>query len=98
MPEFLPNDGAPTAAEIFRVFRDTTMASISGLKLLLDECADVRAELVTIVDGSHDGDGKFSSRQRNRILELKEAALDMEALLASLPGEESASEGDGFKA
>ena len=74
------------------------MASISGLKLLLEECADVRAELVTIVDGSHDGDGKFSARQRNRILELKQAALDMEALLTSLPGDEAASQDEDVDA
>ena len=88
MPEFFPNlphDGSPTAAEIFRVFRNTTMASISGLKLLLDECADLRTELITMVDGTHDCDGLFSVRQQNRILELKEAAHEMEMLVASLP-------------
>lgn len=50
-----------------------------------------------IVDGSHDGDGKFSARQRNRILELKQAAQEMETMLASLPGEESSSQDEGFK-
>jgi hypothetical protein len=38
-----PDDGNPTAAEIFRVFRNTTMASLQGLRLLLGECADLRA-------------------------------------------------------
>ena len=85
-----PSDhGNPTAAEIFRVFRNTTMASIEGLKLLLDECADLRGELVTIhsLHNDGDGDGVFSARQKNRILELQEAAKDMEAVLASLPRE-----------
>lgn len=91
----LPDNGRPSAAEIFRVFRETTVASISGLKLLLDECADVRAELLMMVDGNHDGDGLFSTRQRNRILELKEAAQEMEALLASLPYAEGSSQDDG---
>lgn len=83
-----PHDGNPTAAEIFRVFRNTTIASIEGLTLLLGECADLRGELVTMhgLHGDGDGDGIFSARQRNRIFELQEAAKDMEALLASLPG------------
>lgn len=88
-PREQPNVGNPTAAEIFRVFRNTTMASIEGLRLLLGECADLRADLVTVhslhCDGN--GDGVFSARQQDRILELREAAKDMQALLVSLPGE-----------
>lgn len=84
-------DGNPTAAEIFRVFRNTTMASIEGLRLLLGECADLRSELVTIhnlhTDG--EGDGVYSARQQNRILELQEAGKEMEVLLASLSNEPS---------
>lgn len=82
-----PHDGNPTAAEIFRVFRNTIVASISGLSLLLGECSELRADLVTVhslhTDGG--GDGVFSARQRSRILELREAAKEMEALVASLP-------------
>ena len=65
------------------------MASIEGLRLLLAECADLRGELVTIhkLHSDGDGDGLFSSRQQNRILELQEAAKDMHTLLVSLPGE-----------
>lgn len=83
-----PYDGNPTAAEIFRVFRNTTMASIEGLRLLLEECADLRAELVTVygLHGDGDRDGVFPARQRNRILELQGAAKDMQALLVSVPG------------
>lgn len=80
-----PYDDNPTAAEIFRVFRNTTMASIEGLRLLLSECADLRGELITVHSLHGDGDGVFSARQQNRILELEEAAKDMEALIASLP-------------
>ena len=82
-----PHDGSPTAAEIFRVFRNTTRASISGLSLLLQECADLRAELVTVhsLHSDGDGDGVFSARQQNRILELHEAANEMEAVVACLP-------------
>ena len=43
-----PQDGNPTAAEIFRVFRNTIEASIEGLRLLLRECADLRTDLVTV--------------------------------------------------
>ena len=88
-PSEQPHNGKPTAAEIFRVFRDTTMASIEGLRLLLGECADLRGELVTIhnLRSDGDGDGVFSARQQNRILELQEAAKEMHALLVSLPGE-----------
>jgi hypothetical protein len=88
-----PHDGSPSAAEIFRLFRDTTLASVAGLKLLLDECAGLRADLVMIYDGSgnDDGDGVFSARQQQRIVELKEAAQEMEAVLTSLPGEDWAS-------
>ena len=84
-----PPDGDPTAAEIFRVFRTTMMASLQGLRLLLDECANLRAELVNLQSLHSDGDdhGVFSARQQDRILELQEASKDMEALLASLPHE-----------
>ena len=92
MPKSPPNEprnGSPTPAEIFRVFRNTTMASIEGLRLLLGECADLRADLVTVhsLHSDGDGDGVFSARQQDRILELREAAKDMQALLVSLPGE-----------
>ena len=84
-----PNDGTPTTAEIFRMFRETTIASISGLKLLLDECADLRAELVTVHTRTNDGAGEahgiFSARQQSRIVELKDAAQAMEALVIALP-------------
>lgn len=85
-----PNDGNPTTAEIFRVFRETTEASISGLKLLLDECADLRADLITIhsrTETENGGDGVFSARQQNRIVELKQASRGMEDLLIALPEE-----------
>ena len=89
MPEsFDPhhNDN-PTTAEMFRVFRETTMASISGMKLLLDECADLRGDLITIhsLHDDGDGDGVFSARQQSRILELRETAKAMGALFTSLP-------------
>lgn len=84
-----PHNGDPTAAEIFRMFRETTIASISGLKLLLDECADLRAELVTVHTRTDDGNGDahsiFSARQQSRIVELKDAAQAMEALVIALP-------------
>lgn len=67
------------------------MASIEGMRLLLEECANLRAELITI-HGMHsggDGDGAFPARQQSRILELQGAARDMEALVASLPRESS---------
>lgn len=82
-----PDNGNPTAAEIFRVFRNTTMASIEGLRLLLGECADLRGELVTVHNLHSDGDrhGEFSARQQTRISELQEAAKEMEAVLATLP-------------
>lgn len=93
MPQFEPDrpDGDPTAAEIFRVFRNTTMASIGGLRLLLEECANLRAELITIHGMRSDGhgDGAFSARQQSRILELQNAAKDLEALIVSLPREAS---------
>ena len=81
-----PDDGNPTAAEIFRVFRETITASIQGLGLLLGECADLRGELVTVhnLHNDGDGDGVFAARQQNRILELQEAAKDMRVLLGSL--------------
>jgi len=82
-----PFDGDPTAAEIFRVFRNTTAAGLEGLRLLLEECTLIRAELVAI-HGKH-GDGHdhrvFSARQHDRMLELQEAAKDIEALVATLP-------------
>ena len=89
-----PSDGDPSPAEIFRVFRNTTMASIEGLRLLLEECADLRAELVTIHSLHNGGDeqASFSARQQDRILELQKAAENMETLLASLPQLESDSE------
>ena len=84
-----PHDGNPTAAEIFHLFRNTTVASIEGLTLLLEECAGLRADLDAVhslhTDG--EGDGAFSARQQNRIFDLQEAAKEMEALLASLPGD-----------
>jgi hypothetical protein len=82
-----PPDGDPSAAEIFRLFRSTTMASLEGLQLVLEECADLRAELVTIHGLSSDGDdhGVFSARQKDRMLELQAAANAMEALVATLP-------------
>ena len=85
-----PADGDPTPAEIFRVFRNTTTASLEGLRLLLEECADLRAELVTIHGLQNDDNehGQFSTRQQDRILELQEAADEMKMLLASLPPEE----------
>lgn len=91
------HDGNPTAAEIFSVFRNTTMATIAGLKLLLGECADLRGELVTLhsLHSDRDGTGVFSTRQQNRILELQEAAKDMEALLVSWPGEDDVGAADG---
>lgn len=81
------NDSNPTATEIFRVFRQTITASIEGLRLLLEECADLRAELVVVhnLHKSGDGDGVFSARQRNRILELQEAAKNMQAVMVSFP-------------
>ena len=84
-----PLNGKPTPAEIFRVFRETTIASISGLKLLLDECADLRAELVAAHNRTNDGNGEahgiFSARQKSRIVELRDAAQAMEALVIELP-------------
>ena len=96
MPQFLnqPPDGNPTAAEVFRVFRTTMMASIEGLRLLLEECAHLRAELVTIhgLYSDRDDHGVFSSRQQDRIVALQEAEKGMEALIASLP--QGASDGE----
>lgn len=87
---YQPHDGNPTAAQMFRAFRETTTASIAGLKLLLEECADLRADLITIHVRTEngDGDGVFSSRQQNRIGTLKQAAQDMEAFLIDLPRED----------
>ena len=84
-----PHDGHPAAAEILRVFRNTTVASIEGLTLLLGECADLRAELVTVhsLHSNGEGDGMFSARQQDRILKLQKAALAMETLLDALPRE-----------
>lgn len=80
------------------MFRTTTIATVAGLKLLLEECADVRSELAMMVDGNHDGHGQFSARQRSRITELREAAQAMETLLASLPGEKWSGHKDGHEA
>lgn len=84
-----PHIGNPTTAEVFRMFRETTIASISGLKLLLDECADLRAELVNAHTRTNDGNGEshgiFSARQQSRIVELRDAAQAMEALVIALP-------------
>ena len=84
-----PHNGNPTTPEIFRMFRETTIASISGLKLLLDECADLRAELVTAHTRTNEGNGEahgsFSARQQSRIVELKDAAQAMKALVLALP-------------
>ena len=79
-----PHNGNPTPAEIFRLFRNTTLASIEALRLLLVECAD----LITVhgLQSDGDGDGVFLGRQRGRIQELQNAALEMASLLASLPG------------
>jgi hypothetical protein len=89
MAQFLkqPPDGDPSAAEIFRLFRSTTTASLEGLRLVLEECADLRAELVMIHGLYSDGGdhGVFSARQKDRILELQAAATAMEALAATLP-------------
>ena len=89
MPQFpgQPLDGNPTAAEIFRVFRNTTVASLEGLRLLLEECALLRIELITVHGPHIDGDDHnvFSARQQDRIRELQEAAKDIEAMAASLP-------------
>jgi len=84
----LSNDSNPTAAEIFRVFRQTITASIAGMGLLLEECASLRAELVAVhnLHNGGDGDGVFSARQQKRILELQVAAKDMQAVIASFPG------------
>jgi hypothetical protein len=100
VPKFSPDqplDGSPTAAEIFHVFRSTTMASIEGSRLLLDECADLRAELVTVhsLHSEGDGDALFSARQQGRILELREAANEMKILQSSLPGSQQAKGGKG---
>lgn len=86
-----PDNGNPTAADIFRVFRDATMASISGMRLLLGECVDLRTELVAVhsLHGDGDGHGQFSARQRTRIVELQEAAKHMEDVLVSLHGTSS---------
>ena len=83
-----PHNGNPTPAEIFRLFRNTTLASIEALRLLLVECADLRADLITVheLQSDGDGDGVFLGRQRGRIQELQNAALEMASLLASLPG------------
>jgi hypothetical protein len=84
-----PHNGKPTPAEILRVFCETMIATISGLKLLLDECADLRAELVTAHTRTNDGNCEtyavFSARQQSRIVELRDAAQSMEALVIALP-------------
>lgn len=83
-PPAQPSNGDPTPAEIYRVFRNTTMASVQGLGLLLKECADLREDLITIHNLHGNGDGAFSARQQNRIVELREAAKEMEGTIASL--------------
>ena len=83
-----PHNGNPTPAEIFRLFRNTTLASIEGLRLLLVECADLRADLITVHGLQSEGDGLFLGRQQGRIQELQNAAMEMASLLASLPGGE----------
>ena len=77
-----PHDDNPTAAETLRVFRNTTVASIEGLRLLLRECADLRTDLVTVhrLHSNGDGDGGFSDRQQDRIIELQKAVMAMETL------------------
>ena len=92
-----PHDGNPTAAEIFRVFHNTTVASIEALTLLLGECADLRGELVTVhsLHSDGEGDGVFSARQQSRILELQKASMAMETLLDALPREAGDGAADG---
>ncbi len=65
------------------------MAGIEGLTLLLGECADLRADLVTVhsLHSDSDGDGMFSARQQDRILVLQKAAMAMQTLLDALPRE-----------
>lgn len=50
---------------------------------------DLRVELATAYirtnDGNGEGHGIFSASQQNRILELKDAAHAMEALVIALP-------------
>lgn len=79
----------PTAAEVYRLFRNTTMASMSAVRLLLMECADLRADLITVhgLNGDGEGNAVFSRRQQDRILELQNAAIEMVSLLASLPSQ-----------
>lgn len=81
-----PHEGNPAAVEILRVFRNTTVAGIEGLTLLLGECADLRADLVTVhsLHSDSDGDGMFSARQQDRILVLQKAAMAMQTLLDAL--------------
>ena len=92
MPHFSPDqpqDGNLPAAKIFRVFCNTIVASIEGLTLLLGECADLRADLVTLHSLHSDGDDDwmFSAHQQDRILKLQTAAMAMETLLDALPRE-----------
>ena len=82
-----PHEGNPAAVEILRVFRNTTVAGIEGLTLLLGECADLRADLVTVHSLHSDGDGMFSARQQDRIIVLQKAAMAMQTLLCALPRE-----------
>jgi hypothetical protein len=89
-----PDDGNPTPAEIFRVFRETIMATIGALKLLLQESANVRAELVLLAGANQDINELFFVRQRGRIGELEQAAQEMQTLFASLSPDASTHDDD----
>ncbi len=79
----------PTAAEIFRVFRNTTMASIEGLRLLLGECADLRGELVTLHSLHSDSAVMGYFRPANKIAywNYRKRRNTCRLLLASLPNQ-----------
>lgn len=88
MPQYSgqPPNYDPSKADMFRMFRDMTVACISGLHLLLKECADLRAELITMDTHHTDGSGaEFAARQERHMSQLEAAATDMEGLLARLP-------------
>ena len=55
----------------------------------MGECADLRAELVTVhsLHSNGEDDGMVSARQQDRILELQKAALAIETLLDALARE-----------
>lgn len=63
-----------------------TTDRIEGLKLLLQECADLRADLVTVhsLHSDGEGDGVFSARQQNRILKLQAQSAAGEMLDLSI--------------